>query len=717
MALAAAPLAQGDPAAGAPPPRRRLALLVGVSDYPGLDADSQLQGPRNDVALWRGLLLERGFAAAAVKVLADGVADAALPTRAAIIAALDDLAGQAGPGDFVLLYFAGHGSQMPADPASDDGRAEADSLHEIFLPRDVGSWSGERGAVVNAIVDHEFNRRLEAMLARGAFVWAIFDACHAATLMRSVGDQGLLQRHVDPTALGVPAGRLAQALRGGAAAPLASTGVAPVTPSTGRVRLTTARGTGAAPAPPGGFVAFYAAQTHQTTPEFRLPQGHPERQPHGLFGFTLAEALVAADGASYRQLAQAVLQRYHAKNIVTPTPLFTGTALDSPLFGGRQGSLQRQWPLRVAGGVATIRAGLLDRLEPGAELAVLPGPLAPAGQALGLMRVERADAVAATLVPVTGPDRPALDPAALPKEAVARLVRPARPGFRVRVQAPPPGRGTLDAAVAAAISTLQREPPHGIEVEWVAPGQEHDLQLHVAPVDPTALDETHLWLVPPSAQWYPSGPSKTPSLRIGEPGLAQRLADSLQRVGRALNLLRIAATLEVVPDRHALVVRATLARAGQTLQDIDPTGCARLQEGDRVEVTMRNPARTAVDVTALYLDARFGITALYPWPAGSSNRIDAGGSDSFRLQIDVRTSGIERLLIIAVEARWLAERHDFAFLAQDRLPATRAGRADEVARMFEAAAFGPVAESTARGAAAQPTPQRLEMRVWSLQVG
>jgi hypothetical protein len=53
----------------------------------------------------------------------------------------------------------------------------------------------------------------------------------------------------------------------------------------------------------GGFVLFYAAQTTQATPEMPLPAGQPDPKVHGLFSYSLAEALSSAPGASYRQLA------------------------------------------------------------------------------------------------------------------------------------------------------------------------------------------------------------------------------------------------------------------------------------------------------------------------------------------------------------------------------------------------------------------------------
>jgi len=51
----------------------RYALLVGISGYPSLPERLQLSGPKNDVEMWRRLLLQRGFAQGNVRILADQV--------------------------------------------------------------------------------------------------------------------------------------------------------------------------------------------------------------------------------------------------------------------------------------------------------------------------------------------------------------------------------------------------------------------------------------------------------------------------------------------------------------------------------------------------------------------------------------------------------------------------------------------------------------------
>lgn len=675
------------------------ALLVGVSNYTGFPGDErmQLEGPPNDVRLLRTLLERRGVAPGAVQVLADRVPGATAPTRQAILGALDRLVERTQAGDFVFLYFAGHGSQMPANPDTPEGAAETDGLHEIFLPADTGRWNPATRRVDNAIADHELVKRLDALIAKDAFVWAVFDACHAATLMRGVADGAIRYRHVSPTALGVPPALLAGAPRDLQA---------PALP--GPLRAGGARVRGEGSAARGAFVAFYAAQTTQTTPEMPLPgEGH-ERAVHGLFTFSLAEALSAGGGATYRQLAQQLLARYAAKNIGTPTPLFTGSALDAQVFGATANAVARQWPLIVDGGTVRLPAGLLSQLREGAALDLLPDALAAATERLGTMQVVRAGLLSSQLQPLPG--APAVDLARLPAGAVARLVRLPAPAFDLRVVAPPATSDADARVVAAATAALQARPRDGLAIQWVGAGDAHDLRLWIG--------DGRLWLVPPTGQWVRDGAQRTASLEIGGPGLEDRLSAALQRAGRAQNLLRIAGTLPAAHARGLLEVQALIRPAAGASRALLPLVPETVRDGDTVATTVRNVARRAVDLTVLYVDAAHGIKALYPYPRGSSNRIEAGDSLTLVARIDAGTTGRERLLLIAVAvAPGQGERQDFSFLEQDGLDGARSGLVrDGVAGLFAQAAFGAGRSATARGTPMPAPPEGLQIEVLTLDV-
>ena len=52
-------------------------------------------------------------------------------------------------------------------------------------------------------------------------------------------------------------------------------------------------------AAPGSFVAFFAAQTNEVTPEKNLPKGKPGRIPQGVFTYTLFQVLAEYPQATY----------------------------------------------------------------------------------------------------------------------------------------------------------------------------------------------------------------------------------------------------------------------------------------------------------------------------------------------------------------------------------------------------------------------------------
>ncbi len=124
----------------------RRALLVGIEDYPGSESD--LDGPNNDVALFRKLLLERfGFQDEDIIELRDARA-----TRRNLIAAFREGLGRAGEGDLAVFYYSGHGIQTAenmgltgaADPEA-DGRDEALFLADgsLLLDDELG-WMVDR---------------------------------------------------------------------------------------------------------------------------------------------------------------------------------------------------------------------------------------------------------------------------------------------------------------------------------------------------------------------------------------------------------------------------------------------------------------------------------------------------------------------------------------------------------------------------------------------
>ncbi len=178
-----APAAQVAPAAGS---SAKIALLVGIDDYPDDSGVPDLRGCGGDVERMRALLVERfGFAPADVVVLRDEQA-----THAAIVQAFQSaLVERARPGTQAVFFFAGHGSRVP--DADTGPSREPDGLDSTYVAYD----SRSDGAVgEHDLVDDELRSLVAAVGQRGAFTTVLTDSCHSGGGLRSVG--GLRARTV-----------------------------------------------------------------------------------------------------------------------------------------------------------------------------------------------------------------------------------------------------------------------------------------------------------------------------------------------------------------------------------------------------------------------------------------------------------------------------------------------------------------------------------------
>lgn len=133
----------------AQPTQRKLALLIGIDQYPNAAIDpaltqsAALQGAVTDVELQRELLIYRfGFQPADILTLTNGSA-----TRQNLLAAVaDHLVQQAQAGDVVLLHFSGYGSQVRLSDQPED-------LRRSLVPVDGLLPSEERPAFQDILQD------------------------------------------------------------------------------------------------------------------------------------------------------------------------------------------------------------------------------------------------------------------------------------------------------------------------------------------------------------------------------------------------------------------------------------------------------------------------------------------------------------------------------------------------------------------------------------
>jgi hypothetical protein len=685
LAGASALLVQGAEA------RTNYAVLVGVTHYPNVQG-ADLIGPRNDAMLVRDYLTTRApvpFDPQNVTVLAEDIeGGAGSPTHAAITGALTRIAAGAQPGDFVYVQLSGHGMQQPAaDPAS-----EPDGMDEVFLPADIGQWTDPKKGVPSAFTDNEIGAALDAIRQKGAFVWIVIDACHSGTATRAAGtgEENVVERKLDPKLVGIPDSAFETAE---AAARVANAGAA--APEEGERALmlyanakTTgvpegAKPSGATSLQPGGMVAFFAAQTIETTPEMPLPRGDQEAKRYGLFTYTIMSVLAENPSMSYRQLGQSVLQAYAADNRNRPTPLFEGN-LDAPVFGTESGDYVRQWKVKVAPAGITVEAGRLQGVAAGARLAILPSPGARIEEALGYLDVRSAENLTAKATTVEADGKPALAPSAIPANAYARLTEVA---FDTELTVSRPAPDQRYAAEIAEVGKLLEEiaadKARPLKLKFVDAREPADIKLAVmseadvavlvsdagpgavsATLDTRAAisDAPRLWFLPPTAEVSLSTGRRPPSIGFAgstPEGLENEVADNLQRIFRATNLARLAAASDFRPEEFSASFKIRRG-GGEKVEPLEPGKMPRVRPGDQIDLVASNGSNKPVDINVLYIGSNYSINHMY------AERLHGGSEVNLPLlEFNADSFGIERMVVVLSEAKPQSVTQDLSFLAQE----------------------------------------------------
>jgi len=143
----------------AAPAARRLALLIGIDQYPESVCDcppirgTVLQGAVTDVNLQRELLIHRfGFQPADVLTLTNGEA-----TRSSIEAAFSShLVDQARPGDVVVFHFSGFGSRVRLNSADEQAKSVSHTVPDLtrnsLVPVD-GVLPTEEAPLINDLME------------------------------------------------------------------------------------------------------------------------------------------------------------------------------------------------------------------------------------------------------------------------------------------------------------------------------------------------------------------------------------------------------------------------------------------------------------------------------------------------------------------------------------------------------------------------------------
>ena len=333
----------------------RRAVLVGVSELALQTSALWLQAPRNDVIAMRQALLEQGFRGEDIVTLADGVDGALLPDSTSIQAELTRQAEISQTGDTILLYFSGHGMRAKSVPKD---YQEPDRLSEVFLARDaMGATPGARADssnVTGILRDDQLGIHLQNLLARGVFVLAIFDTCASASMTRGNEAGNIRGENADIRWRGLRPGQLVSVP--GSTQSRSAKDVALMT----NARASSAR-----------YVALYASESHQLTPELRLPRGSRQGKIHGLLTWSLLQSL-GKRPQTYREWFNQALENYAPvlaelerlfPSRELPSPVAEG-ALDAPLWRNPASPLttQPEWLARLFGNRLQIMSGQLDGL-------------------------------------------------------------------------------------------------------------------------------------------------------------------------------------------------------------------------------------------------------------------------------------------------------------------------------------------------------------------
>lgn len=618
------------------------ALLVGVSDYPGLAPHHALRGPANDVRLILDFMETNealGFRRENVTVLADGVEGAdGLPTLEAIGAALETLGKRVGQGDLVYLHLSGHGSRQAArNPA-----LEADRLDEVFLPADTGE--AVEGIYPNALVDDDLGRAVDAIRAAGAFVWIVLDSCHSATATRSAttGSGAMVERMLPDAAQPADASR-------------PGPDELPIPISTQEPGW-------------GGLAAFFAAQTIEPTPEMPLPRHRDGAGIYGLFTYTLYEAMARKPGLTYRELAQAITHAYAVGGFDRPMPLFEGD-LDRPVFAHEAGGgTVLQWPLQVVQGAGRLPAGQLHGLDRDAVLAILADPLAPVEKAIGYVRVHSAGPVISRVTPIAHEGMARPDLGSLPAGAVARPVDMPL-SFELALHVPEADARLREARseVLTAIAGLAQDDTIPLNLRLVEAEEDADLVLPVASeralyADAAADETPRLWFLPADGRLSSDPRLKPHSIGLGPgrglaPEALLQLRENLAAAFRAASLSRLSALSQL--DAAGLDIALSLVRADGDTVPISGAGVPVAFPGDIVAIKIANGSALTVDVDVLVVSADYSIRHMM---YDRFNPGDGVESPVFRLAPD--NFGARRIIVVAREMRRHMDRTDLRFLEQ-----------------------------------------------------
>lgn len=329
---------------------QKWALLIGINAYPAWPK-KQLKGCINDVNAIERLLLSEQFAFPPqniVKLTSPADDPAHLASRDNILTTVRaHLAGnrRIGPADSVVIYYSGHGAQVPD---SDDD--EEDGWDETIVPCDVGPDRNNPADVLD-ITDDEIAALLDELGERTKDISVIFDSCHSGTVTRALFDaedeDGEGQtRWLPPATCKVQRPH--------------------------RQAITRAMGPAAWLPLSDNYTVISACRASEFAGEdsFRLSYLPPQWEWHGVLTYFLLKALRdLAPDSTYRDIWPPVQASTHQKR-GAQTPQIEGT-LDRKVFGGAVRPRMRQVSVAAKqADTVTLAAGVVHGATTGSRYAI-----------------------------------------------------------------------------------------------------------------------------------------------------------------------------------------------------------------------------------------------------------------------------------------------------------------------------------------------------------
>jgi hypothetical protein len=381
------------------------ALLIGVNTY----ADQRirpLHGCESDVSAVRQILVDvGGYTPDQIQVLLSGQA-----TAKAIMQAMKRLEGETQPGDRVVFYYSGHGSQKK-------NPEKAEGVDEILCPTDYTPQSQD-----NCVRDVEIGAWLKRMAGRNVVL--VVDSCHSGSISKNIdgqiyGVETIETLNASNKFIPPPDETRSKDIHwtAGETKP-AEIGV---TRQQGTLlRKASATSGGIVSESDADYILLTACASDQTAQEIRVRIGR-KTEYRGAFTWFLVQGLSgAADGnqdgmTTYMELFQYVNRVLRRPDVDLPQMASVLTPIDpkkpelrtrdafmnQPVFGRIFNFAESGKVLSVIGDRITVDRGAQHGIGPGDCFAIVSRPDV-AGGSLATFRVEDAEQFTATGTIVTG---------------------------------------------------------------------------------------------------------------------------------------------------------------------------------------------------------------------------------------------------------------------------------------------------------------------------